>query len=223
LTSTVDTYLFLLEGSGTGGTVRARDDDGGSSGGNSRIANQNLSAGTYTIEATTFGASRTGDFRLELEVSGLTTPVGGRGGLGVLNTVPDVTYRGNPANKEIGVVDLGTARPRDASVAIAVGARDHQCEDGDRVEIRVYDGSSWKTVFSDEITNSWQTRTFDATVGYHYTVIAIALNGTGFKGPCSYADSNTGEMRVSYGGHERTARWSAPGGSASVGVINVTP
>ena len=223
LTSTVeDTYLFLLEGSGTGGTVRALDDDGGS-GGNSRIANQNLSAGTYTIEATTFGESRKGDFRLDLEVSGLTTPVGGRGGPGVSNNVPDVTYRGNPANKEIGVVNVGTGRPRGESVAIEVGARDHQCEDGDRVEIRVYDGSSWRTVFSDEINNSWQTRTYAATVGNHYTVIAIALNGTGFKGPCSYADGNTGEMRVSYGGRERTTRWQAPGGSASVGVINVTP
>ena len=108
-------------------------------------------------------------------------------------------------------------------MAIEVGARDHQCEDGDRVEIRVYDGSSWRTVFSDEINNSWQTRTFDATVGNHYTVIAIALNGTGFKGSCSYRDANTGEMRVSYGGRERTTRWQAPGGSASVGVINVTP
>ena len=105
-----------------------------------------------------------------------------------------------------------------------VGARDHACEDGDRVEIRIYDGSSWETVFSDEIDNSWQTRIFDATVGYHYTVIAIALNGTGFKGLCSYTDSNTGELRVTYDpDRESITSWRAPGGSASVGVINITP
>ena len=223
LSSNVDTYLLLLEGSGTDGTVLARNDDGGSGGTDSRIGNQGLSAGTYTIEATTYRRSTTGDFRLELEVSEVTSPVGGRGGPGVSRRVPDVTYRGNPANKEIGIVDIGTGRRVGDSVTIEFGARDHACEDGDRVEIQVFDGSSWSTVFSGEVFNRWQTGTFSATVGYHYTVIAIALNGTGFKGACSHQDANTGELRVSYGGRDRTTRWRAPGGSASVGVINVTP
>ena len=67
LQSSVDTYLFLLSGSGQSGSVIEIDDDGGS-GLNSRISRV-LSAGTYTIEATTFGSARTGSFTLSLSSS----------------------------------------------------------------------------------------------------------------------------------------------------------
>ena len=69
LTSSVDTYLYLLQGSGTGGAVLSQNDDV-DSGTNSRIVNPGLSPGTYTIEATTYRSGSRGDFRLELEVSG---------------------------------------------------------------------------------------------------------------------------------------------------------
>ena len=62
LISSTDTYMFLLRGSGTSGNVVESDDDGGS-GRNSYLSKQ-LSAGTYTIEATTNYTGRTGDFRL---------------------------------------------------------------------------------------------------------------------------------------------------------------
>jgi hypothetical protein len=68
LSSEDDPYLILLEGSGTGGRVIASDDDGGE-GNNSRIT-QTLGAGSYTIEATTYYASTTGSFTLELTGSG---------------------------------------------------------------------------------------------------------------------------------------------------------
>ena len=221
--NSVDTLLALMEGSGTGGAVLSRDGGGGDDRGDSRIANQGLSPGTYTIEASTFATRRTGDFRLELDVSEPPVPVGGQGGVGVLNTVPDVTYRGNPANKRIGVISIETGIQVGYSVAIEIGARDHACEDGDRVEIQIFGGAQWVTPFSGEIFNHWQTRTVNLTAGYHYTVIAIALNGTGFKGACGYRDANTGEMRVSFGGRQRVSEWQAPGGSASVGVINIIP
>ena len=64
LESGTDTYLFLLNGSGTTGSVITQDDDGGS-GTNSRIV-RTLSAGTYTIEATTYGQLSTGSFTLTL-------------------------------------------------------------------------------------------------------------------------------------------------------------
>jgi len=70
LQSSVDTYLFLLNGSGQTGSVVDEDDDGGS-GTNSRII-RILSAGTYTIEATTFEAEVTGDF--DVSVSASTPP-----------------------------------------------------------------------------------------------------------------------------------------------------
>jgi len=62
LESSVDTYMFLLEGDGTDGNVIIEDDDGGNKY-NSRITRR-LEAGTYTIEATTYSAGRTGDFNL---------------------------------------------------------------------------------------------------------------------------------------------------------------
>ena len=64
LASSTDTYLFLLAGSGTDGTVLASNDDGGD-GTNSRIV-RTLSAGTYTVEATTFLSGSTGSFTLRV-------------------------------------------------------------------------------------------------------------------------------------------------------------
>ena len=66
LTSSVDTFLALRNGSGTGTGLIEEDDDGGS-GLNSRIT-RTLSAGTYTIEATTYAPRRTGSFTLMLAV-----------------------------------------------------------------------------------------------------------------------------------------------------------
>lgn len=66
-----DSYLYLLSGSGQTGPLIEQDDDGGSSGSDARIV-RTLSAGTYTIEATTYAASRTGDFVVSLNVSGCT-------------------------------------------------------------------------------------------------------------------------------------------------------
>ncbi len=62
-----DTYLNLLSGAGTDGSVlHFNDDDGGIT--RSRIQ-ETLGAGTYTVEATTYGAEQTGSFTLT--VSGL--------------------------------------------------------------------------------------------------------------------------------------------------------
>ena len=67
LTSTVDAYAYLLSGNGESGTVLAFDDDGGT-GRNSQIQHS-LDAGTYTVEATTYAAGKTGSFDLAVEFS----------------------------------------------------------------------------------------------------------------------------------------------------------
>jgi pimeloyl-ACP methyl ester carboxylesterase len=67
LASVTDTYLFLLNGGATNGNILVQDDDGGD-GNNSRIV-RNLSPGTYTIEATTFSAGRTGSFTLGIRTT----------------------------------------------------------------------------------------------------------------------------------------------------------
>ena len=65
LTSSQDTYLLLLSGNGTDGSVIASDDNGGQ-GLNSRIT-RSLSAGAYTAEVATRFAWRTGNFNLRIQ------------------------------------------------------------------------------------------------------------------------------------------------------------
>jgi len=55
-----DTYLYLLEGVGNAGSIVNRGD--------SRIAEQ-LQAGSYTIEATTYNLQTGGNFMLTLDIS----------------------------------------------------------------------------------------------------------------------------------------------------------
>ena len=67
LESDEDTYLYLLGGHGRSGTVLYEEDDivyGVNT--NSRLS-ENLDAGDYTIEATTYYAQTDGDFTLKIE------------------------------------------------------------------------------------------------------------------------------------------------------------
>ena len=72
LESSVDTFLYLREGNGRDGNVLHENDDIVSGNTNSRIQ-QTLSAGIYTIEATTYDAGATGQFTLA--ISGLPAVV----------------------------------------------------------------------------------------------------------------------------------------------------
>ena len=67
LASTEDPVLYLLAGSGTGGAILGQDYEADTVGGgyNARIS-QELAAGDYTVEATTFLQSRTGNFDLTI-------------------------------------------------------------------------------------------------------------------------------------------------------------
>ena len=65
LASSGNSYLFLLAGSGTDGRVVASNDDLGPGDLDSRIVRR-LSAGTYTVEATTASAGATGSFTLRV-------------------------------------------------------------------------------------------------------------------------------------------------------------
>ena len=65
LSSSRDTYLFLLAGAGTDGRVVASNADVSVADRNSRIVRR-LSARTYTVEATTFTAATTGSFTLRV-------------------------------------------------------------------------------------------------------------------------------------------------------------
>ena len=65
LTSSVNTYLYLREGSATFGTALHDNDDIESGNTDSRIV-ATLSAATYTIEATTYSEDATGSFTLSV-------------------------------------------------------------------------------------------------------------------------------------------------------------
>ena len=66
LSSSADTYLYLLRGADSEGTALASNDDG--SGANSRL-DLTLDAGTYTVEATTFSPNTTGSFSLTINLA----------------------------------------------------------------------------------------------------------------------------------------------------------
>ena len=65
LTSDEDPYLFLLQGTGTVGTVEEENDDIESGNTDSQIVTT-LEAGNYTIEVTAYYAATTGEFTLEV-------------------------------------------------------------------------------------------------------------------------------------------------------------
>ena len=68
LTSERDTYLYLLKGEGRDGEIEAANDDIAARVDlNSRIVADNLEAGQYTIEATTYNSEISGDFTLTVQ------------------------------------------------------------------------------------------------------------------------------------------------------------
>ena len=73
LGSSTDTYLFLLNGSGKGGSVLEENDDISNSDLNSRIV-RTLSTGSYTVEATTYDNATTGSFSLTVQADGGVAP-----------------------------------------------------------------------------------------------------------------------------------------------------
>ena len=81
LTSEEDTFLYLMEGSENDGDIEGENDDISTDNRNSQIEGHALSAGTYTIEATTYSAERTGEFTLVVEIEEVDEP-----------TVPDAKY-----------------------------------------------------------------------------------------------------------------------------------
>ncbi len=99
---------------------------------------------------------------------------------------------------------------------VRVCVRDHECEDGDGVRIAV----NGRAVFSGEIVNAWACQSVSVSEGRN-GIELYAINGTGRKGNCSYADSNTGQIRVG-GLNVDTQSWKHPGGAGSRASIVVT-
>ncbi len=129
---------------------------------------------------------------------------------------------GTGSGGDFGPFSIYVDGPQGQQAQIAIGIRDHACEDGDRVSVYIGDGYGDRAVFTNtEIVNNWQEKLVSVRAGYYYQVRAVAINGTGFKGACSHADVNTGEMRVRSNHTTEINTWEAPGGSERAGIINV--
>lgn len=72
--------------------------------------------------------------------------------------------------------------------AVKVCVRDHECEDGDILQVFI-DGKS----FTKELTNASYCKIMPVDAG-KIVVGVLAVNGSGHKGNCSYANANTGEI-----------------------------
>ena len=92
LESGFDTFLYLLEGAGTSGTVIASNNDVASDDTDSQLR-EFLSVGTYTIEATTYKGAVTGDFTLTVTAITVSQPPfeAPRNVLGVSNSPGELT------------------------------------------------------------------------------------------------------------------------------------
>ncbi len=99
---------------------------------------------------------------------------------------------------------------RGTTGSLEICVRDHECEDGDAIRVDV----EGRTIFSGEIVNEWDCQTLEIRGGETYVVELTALNGTGYKGNCSYIDENTGEIRVT-GENTETQVWRHRGGAGS--------
>ena len=100
---------------------------------------------------------------------------------------------------------------------IDICVRDHECEDGDAIDVDV-DG---RNVFSGEIVNDAMCSALEVEAGREYVIELTALNGTGFKGACNFADANTGEIVVR-GLNSETQVWRHREGAGSQAWIVVT-
>ncbi len=100
---------------------------------------------------------------------------------------------------------------------IDICVRDHECEDGDAIDVDV-DG---RNVFSGEIVNEAMCSALEVEAGREYVIELTALNGTGFRGACNFADANTGEIVVR-GLNSETRVWRHREGAGSRARIVVT-
>ena len=135
-----------------------------------------------------------------LACSGISTSAGF---LGNSVTFGEVRKKGNSSGvieynvKDKSRKDLEEWNPivtadMDGQALINLCIRDHQCEDGDVLKVNV----NRRTIFNEELFNGWSCKVVNANVGRNI-ISVLAVNGTGKKGNCSYANANTGQIRVS--------------------------
>lgn len=110
--------------------------------------------------------------------------------------------------------DFNVTIPSSCTRQVQICVRDHQCEDGDEIRVTV----NGRVEFSGELFNEPHCFNVPVQQGTN-SIDLLALNGTGFKGPCDHSDVNTGAIEVSGGG---TQSWRHRGGAGSTANLNIT-
>lgn len=127
-----------------------------------------------------------------------------------LSEAPDLTQ----------LSDWGTFAPfRDPQGRpyVSVCARDVECEDGDILRITL----NGVPQFEVELLNSAQCQGIWIEQGRSFLGV-YAVNGTGYKGNCSFANRNTGEVTVSGASGGTSQSYQVLGGRGSYGEIQIT-
>ncbi len=189
LESGVDTYLILWSGKNQKSGHAVRHNDDGGNGLNSRII-ESLSAGHYTIEATTYSASRSGSFKLS--VNGLPEP-------SVVD--PEISIAADAAVIEGGdAVFTLTADPVPSaalSVSVAVSQTGDYTAIGSRTVTIPTSGSATLTVgtTNDSADEPDGSVTVTLSDGQGYTISASADTAT-----VAVSDDDVPEVSIAAGG-----------------------
>ena len=94
--------------------------------------------------------------------------------------------------------------------------RDTQCEDGDILDITL-NGTG---IVRQELFNAAVCYSIPASTGVNYLGV-YAVNGTGFKGRCDFADVNTGEVSVKGSTGQAVQNYQVVGGQGSYGALTI--
>jgi hypothetical protein len=115
-----------------------------------------------------------------------------------------------------------TASGRDGGPFVEVCVRDHECIDGDALQVSV----NGLVVARTELVSEWRCTKAHVSSGVN-SVQILALNGTGHKGSCNFSDVNTGQISVTgigRGGQSRSPEvqtWKIRGGAGSTSSVRV--
>ena len=196
LTSSVDTYLYLRQGDATSGAALHENDDIESGNTNSQIV-ATLSAGTFTIEATTYSEATTGSFTLS--AGGGTQTPGATGCDPAALTLPATSMTASWADDcESSVAGRGYARYFSFSLYGETEVTiDLQSSVDTYLYLRQGDATSGSALHQNDDVVSGNTNS---------QIIAILSTGTYTMEATTYSEATTGSFTLSVGGGTQTPR-----------------
>lgn len=129
---------------------------------------------------------------------------------------PSASFASNDGFRQELLQDFNIKSAGSGQVEVCIW--DHECEDGDILSVGV-NGQ----IFTAELLNRKQCRSMNINFGRN-SIVATAVNGSGHKGNCSYANANTGSIsvRATDTNSSSTRTYSVRGGAGTSASIIVT-